>query len=633
MLHINEMTWRIGDRLLFDRATAHIAPGRRIGLIGRNGAGKSTLLAMIAGTLSPESGSLSVRPRASIAMVGQEAPSGARDLVTAVLDAHRELRALEAEAITARDPHRIAEIHTRLADIGAHAAPARAATILAGLGFDGAAQARPLDSFSGGWRMRVALAAALFLSPDLLLLDEPTNYLDLEGVIWLENFLRSYPYTVLLVSHDRSLLNRAVDGILHLEGGKLTLYAGGYDDFARQRLERNERILAMKTRQEAERRHIQAFVDRFRYKASKARQAQSRLKMLERMTPIVGIVEEHTVPFHFPKPDPLSPPLISLEGVSVGYAPDRPVLRNLDLRIDPEDRIALLGANGNGKSTFARLLARRLEPLAGRIVMPRTLRVGYFAQHQIDELHENETPYEHLRALMPDHTEARVRARLGSFGFTADKADRPVSTLSGGEKARLNFALMSFAAPQIMILDEPTNHLDIDSREALMRALNEYDGAVILISHDRHLVEACADRLWIVAEGRIARYDGDMESYRQLLLKERAGRQDSEPASREGSSRKAERRAAADRRQALAPLREAVDEAERRLAELGEKRARAEQALNNPALYDGTIADGPKKAALLQQEIARLSACIDSAEEDWLAAQAELEAHDADLCD
>ena len=623
MLQINSLTYRIGDRLLFDGASAHVPAGAKIGLVGRNGAGKSTLLALIQGTLAPESGTILVHPRARVMAVAQEAPSGNRSLLATVLDADQELRRLEVEAETAHEPHRIAEIHTRLADMGAHSAPARAAAILAGLGFDAAAQERPLDDFSGGWRMRVALAAVLFVAPDLLLLDEPSNYLDLEGVLWLESYLRTYPHSFILVSHDRALLNTAVNRILHLEDGRLKTYAGGYDAFEQARAADLERLSGMKAKQEAERRRIQAFVDRFRYKASKARQAQSRLKLLERMQPIVGVVEGRAPTIGFPKPAPLSPPLLALEGVAVGYR-GVPVLRDLDLRIDPDDRIALLGANGNGKSTFAKLLARRLAPLRGRIIAPRTLKVGYFAQHQADELKASETPYAHMRARLPDLTESKVRARLGGFGFSADAADRPVSTLSGGEKARLLLALMAAEAPQLLILDEPSNHLDIDSREALIRALNDYDGAVVLISHDRRLLEATADRLWRVEEGRVQPFEGDLEAYRADLLKARGVRANGGKEVQADGRRQARRRAAVERAR-LAPLRQRAADAEARLSSLHEQAARLARALGNPALYDGSIPDGPEKAARLRREQARLDRDIAVAEEDWLAAQAALE--------
>jgi len=474
--------------------------------------------------------------------------------------------------------------------------------------------------------MRVALAAALFRRPELLLLDEPTNYLDLEGVLWLETFLAAYAGTVLIVSHDRSLLNAAVNRIVHIENGKFVSYAGGYDAFEAARAERLERLAAMRSKQEAQRRHLQAFVDRFRYKASKARQAQSRLKMLERMQPIAAVAQEHTVPFAFPKPEPLSPPFLVLEGASAGYEPGKPVLEGLELRIDPEDRIALLGANGNGKSTFAKLLSGRLKPMSGKLAAPRSLKVGYFAQHQLDELKASQTPLEHLAALAPERTETWHRNRLGGFGFSADKADRAVETLSGGEKARLLFALMAFNAPQILILDEPTNHLDIDSREALIRALNEFDGAVILISHDRRLLDCCADRLWVAEEGGVRPFEGDLEDYRRRLLERRSGRgTGSAGGSSEDDLRKTRRREEADARERLAPLKARLLEAESRLEELASRKARYEKALANPALYDGSLADGPAKSEQLQKELSRIEKAIAEAEESWLAAQTALE--------
>jgi len=622
MLHINDLTIRIGDRLLFDRARLHLRPKEKAGLLGRNGTGKSTLLAMIAGDGAAESGEIRLRPRASVSLVAQEAPSGERTPLAAVLDADVELRRLERAAESEQDPERIAEIHTRLADLDAHAAPARAAAILAGLGFDEAAQRRPLDSFSGGWRMRVALAGALFRRPDLLLLDEPTNYLDLEGALWLESFLASYPGAALIVSHDRTLLNAAVDRIIHLEQGKFVSYAGGYDAFEKARAERIERIAAMRSKQEAERRHLQAFVDRFRYKASKASQAQSRLKMLERMQPISAVVEDRTVPFSFPKPRPLSPPLMVLDGAAAGYGDGPPVLRGLDLRIDPEDRIALLGANGNGKSTFAKLLSRRLAPSAGRLEAPRALNVGYFAQHQLDELRPAESPLQHLAALAPERTETWLRTRLGGFGFSADKADRPVETLSGGEKARLLFALMAFEAPQLMILDEPTNHLDIDSREALIRALNEFDGAVILISHDRRLLDCCADRLWVAEGGTVQPFEGDLEAYRRQLLQTRGGR--SETARSDGATpdpRKARRRQAAQARAQRAPLKSRIEEAEKKIAALTARKERLDKALASPGLYDGSIDAAAAKTVQLQQELARVEDALAAAEDRWVELQ------------
>lgn len=618
MLHINDITYRIGNRLLFDQATVSIPAGHKVGFVGRNGAGKSTLLKMILDEIGPESGSITVRQRAVVGNVGQEAPGGPQSLLETVLASHKELMALTTEAETATDPERIAEIHTRLADISAHTAEARAATILAGLGFDSEAQARPCSSYSGGWRMRVALACVLFNTPDLLLLDEPTNYLDLEGVMWLENFLRSYPYTVLIVSNDRDLLNKAVTHIVHLENQKLNIYTGGYDRFEELRRIKIEQQMALKTKQEAERRHIQSFVDRFKAKASKAKQAQSRVKMLERMKPIATMVEDHTVPFNFPKPEPLSSPLIAVEDVSVGYEAEKPILKKLDLRIDMDDRIALLGANGNGKSTFAKLLADKLKPMEGKMRKSRVLGVGYFAQHQLDELMPNATPFDHLLKLMPDTVEAKVRARLGSFGFGADKADRPVESLSGGEKARLMFALATFEKPQLLILDEPTNHLDIDSREALIHAINEYDGAVLLISHDRHLVGACVDRLWIVEKGDVKRFDGDLEDYKEHLLKERAGERAEKRGEKQPDQKKAARQNAAEIRKKLAPYKRAVEKAEAQLEKLNDLKAKVDAKLADPNLYE---AGQESKMRQYSQKSQELATQIEDAELVWLDAE------------
>ncbi len=621
MLHINDITFRIGDRLLFEDATVAIPPGHKVGLVGRNGAGKSTLLKMILREISPEAGEVTVRATARVGHVGQEAPGGPQSLLETVLESNHELAALEAEARTATDPNRIADVHIRLADIGAHSAEARAATILSGLGFDEDAQARPCSSYSGGWRMRVALACVLFNEPDLLLLDEPTNYLDLEGVMWLENFLRSYPYTVLIVSHDRDLLNKAVTHIVHLENCKLNSYTGGYDRFEQLRRQHMEHQMALKSRQETERRHIQSFVDRFRYKASKAKQAQSRLKALERMKPIAAMVEAHTVPFNFPKPEPLSSPLIALEQASVGYEADKPVLKKLDLRIDMDDRIALLGANGNGKSTFAKLLATKLLPMEGKMSKSRALGIGYFAQHQLDELIPADTPLNHLAKLMPDAIESKVRARLGSFGFGVDKANRPVESLSGGEKARLMFAIATFKKPQLLILDEPTNHLDVDSREALIHAINGYDGAVLLISHDRHLVDACVDRLWLVEDGDVKTFEGDLEDYRRHLLAARAGERAEKRGPRTGDAKKAARKEAAEKRRALAPMKRAVEKAEQTIESLEIKKTAIEAELANPELYDNQDEDAAKAVTRFQLKLRSLREEITAAETTWIKAE------------
>jgi ATP-binding cassette subfamily F protein 3 len=560
--------------------------------------------------------------------VQQEAPGGPVSLIDWVLAADVERASLLAEAETATDPHRIAEVHTRLADIEAHSAPSRAATILSGLGFDEEAQRRPCAEYSGGWRMRVALAAILFLQPELLLLDEPTNYLDLEGTLWLEQYLRAYPHTVLMVSHDRDLLNRAVNAILNLDRGKLTFYQGGYDDFEAARRMRQELDLKLRKKQEESRRHMQAFVDRFRYKASKARQAQSRLKALERMQPIAEEIENRVVPFNFPNPTKqFGNPIVRLDDATAGYEPGRPILRDLNIRLDRDDRVGLLGQNGNGKSTLAKLLAGRLSPLSGRRLSSDKLTVGYFAQHQMDDLPETRTPFEHMVALMPDATEAQRRARLGVIGFGADKADTPAGNLSGGEKARLLFALATFHAPHLLILDEPTNHLDVDSREALIRALNEYEGAVILISHDRHLIEASADRLWVVRGGTVANYEGDIDEYRAELLAERSGRnrdkgRSTSTSAQSSASRTDQRRASAERRAGLAPLKKTMDKAEKRVGELQGKLAVLDRALADPALYTSE----PAKAQSIAVDRGKLLRDLEVAEQAWLEASEAYEA-------
>src|ERR1700742_4650835 len=519
MLTLTDISIRIAGRLLIVNSSAQIVPGSRVGFVGRNGVGKSTLFHAIRGDLPTETGSIAIPPRWRIGSLAQEAPDGPESLITVVLKADLEREALLREADTAHDPTRIADIQTRLVDIDAHSAPARAAAILSGLGFSTADQARSCSEFSGGWRMRVALAATLFAAPDLLLLDEPTNYLDLEGTLWLEDHLAHYPRTVIVISHDRDLLETSVDQILHLEHGKLTLYRGSYSSFEEQRATREMLDAKHAKRQEAERKRLQAFVDRFKAKASKARQAQSRVKMLERMKPVAALVTQDVREIHFPAPEKiLSPPIIAVDNVSVGYDRTQPVLNRVTLRIDTEDRIALLGANGNGKSTLVKLLANKLPPFSGHVTRADKLSIGYFAQHQVDELNLDGSPYDHIRRLMPDAPETKVRGRTGAIGFSGKAGDTLVRSLSGGEKARLLLGLATFYGPNMIILDEPTNHLDIDSRAALAEAINDFPGAVIMVSHDRYLIEACADQLWVVADQKVATYDGDLDDYKRLVL-------------------------------------------------------------------------------------------------------------------
>ncbi|EFO29643.1 GCN20-type ATP-binding cassette protein GCN3 [Roseibium sp. TrichSKD4] len=622
MLQISDLTYRIAGRLLIAKATVTLPGKAKTGLVGRNGAGKSTLFKLITGDLSSETGFVQIPKRARIGQVAQEAPGNEISLIDTVLAADTERAQLLSEAETETDPHRIADIHMRLADIDAHSAEARAGAILSGLGFDAEAQQRPCSAFSGGWRMRVALAAVLFAEPDLLLLDEPTNYLDLEGTLWLENYLARYPHQVLLISHDRDLLNKAVDSIVHLEGGKLTYYSGGYDSFDRQRREAMILQEKAKEKQDAQRKHMQAFVDRFRYKASKARQAQARLKMLEKMEPIAALTEESSRPIHFPNPEGrLSPPIIKMEQVSTGYD-GKAILKNITLNIDTDDRIALLGANGNGKSTFAKLISDRLASMGGEMVKSSKLKIAFFAQHQLDELRPAENAVDHVRLLMPDAPEAKVRARVARFGLPTDRMDTPAKDLSGGEKARLLLGLATFHGPHLLILDEPTNHLDIDAREALVLALNAFEGAVVLISHDRHLVEACADRLWLVANGGVAPYDGDMEDYKRLILQGPEARkkptQDAE-APKENAQEK--RKEAAQKRSQLKPLQQKIKAAEKEMARLQEKIEKLDEALADPAFFQ----TDPDRAAKFAKERAYCEKKLVKTEEEWLELSAEFE--------
>ncbi|HEY0852917.1 MAG TPA: ABC-F family ATP-binding cassette domain-containing protein [Bradyrhizobium sp.] len=617
MLTITDISVRIAGRLLIDHGSVQIVPGARVGFVGRNGVGKSTLFGAIRGDVPTESGTIVLPPRWRIGSLAQEAPDGPESLIEVVLKADIERAALLREAETARDPHRIAEIQTRLVDIDAHSAPARGAAILSGLGFSTVDQARPCQEFSGGWRMRVALAATLFAAPDLLLLDEPTNYLDLEGTLWLEDHLANYQRTVIVISHDRDLLDTSVDQILHLDRGKLTLYKGTYSSFEEQRATREMLDAKHAKRQADERKRLQAFVDRFKAKASKARQAQSRVKMLERMKPVTALVTQDVHEITFPKPEKtLSPPIIALDNVSVGYKPDRPVLNRVTLRIDADDRIALLGANGNGKSTLVKLIANKLAPFSGQVTRADKLSVGYFAQHQVDELDSEGSTYDHIRRLMGDAPESKIRARAGAIGFSGKAADTPVKNLSGGEKARLLLGLATFRAPNMIILDEPTNHLDIDSRAALAEAINDFDGAVIMVSHDRYLIEACAERLWIVADRTVTSYDGDLEDYRRLVLS--SERKVDIARERGDDSREKPQRSRGERR---VPLKQKVVNAEAEIARISGIIEKIDAALALPDIFTRD----PKQAAQLAKARASAAEALQRAEEDWLEASALLE--------
>ncbi|WP_131193962.1 ABC-F family ATP-binding cassette domain-containing protein [Lichenihabitans psoromatis] len=622
MLHINDLTFRLGPRILFDKAGAALPDQARIGFVGRNGTGKTTLFRMISGELHPEGGTLSLPRNVRLGRVEQEAPGGPTKMVDFVLSADVERAALMDEAETATDPTRIADIQTRLVDIEAHAAPARAAAILSGLGFNKAAQDRALSEFSGGWRMRVALAAVLFSRPDLLLLDEPTNYLDLEGTLWLIDYLSTYPATILVISHDRDLLDAVCDHILHLDQAKLTLWRGNYASFERQRREQQAIQIKHKKKQDEQRKHLQTFVDRFRASATKAKQAQSRIKMLARMEPVSAMVDSQVLPFNFPSPEKqLSPPIVAMDGVSVGYG-DRTVLSRLSLNISNDDRIGLLGSNGNGKSTFAKLVAGRLDVAGGTIRRSSKMTVGFFAQHQVEELDEKQTPYQCVAERMRDGTEAKIRGRCAQLGFPNVKADTPVSNLSGGEKARLMMGMATFDGPHLLILDEPTNHLDIDSRAALIEAINDYDGAIIIIAHDRYLIEACADRLWLVEKGTVTTFDGDMDEYKSLVLENAGG------AKR--SARKADKAAGG----ATAPIplkkpgrnhipiRKQLDAVEEKMGKFQALITRIDTALANPE----TFQRDKGKAATLAQQRKELEKALTVVEEEWLMLTTESEA-------
>lgn len=619
MLNLNGITVRLGGRTIIDRATATLPPRGRIGLIGRNGAGKSTLMKVMIGSIDPDEGGVDMPRGTRIGYIAQEAPSGTTTPIEAVLAADTERAALLHESETCHDPDRLGEVHERLNAIDAYAAPARAARILVGLGFDEEMQGRPLDSYSGGWKMRVALASLLFSAPDLLLLDEPSNHLDLEATLWLEDFLRSYRATIVVISHERDLLNNVVDHILHLEQGKVTLYPGGYDAFERQRAERIAQLTAARERQAAEREKLKEYIARNSARASTAKQAQSRAKALARMQPIAAVIEDPSLSFAFPSPPEMRPPLITLDMASVGYG-EKPVLERLNLRIDPDERIALLGRNGNGKTTLARLLAAQLPPMEGAMNASGKMTVGYFTQYQVEELDTRDTPLEHMTRQMKGATPAAVRAQLGRFGFSGDRATQKVGSLSGGERARLALALITRDAPHLLILDEPTNHLDVDSREALVQALNDYSGAVVIVSHDRHMLALAADRLVLVDGGRAEDFGGTLEDYTDFVLGKTAPAA-SVPVSR--TDRKADRRAAAQARENNKTLRNAIAAAEKEMAALTASRSRIDRAMFDPASAE------PPERDLTMTELmkrrAEIETSLEATEARWLEVSQALE--------
>ena len=619
MLQIRDLVFDAWGRRFFDGASVTAPPGAKIGLVGRNGAGKSTLFRLIKGELVPGGGEIALPRRARIGSVDQEHPATPVSLLDTVLEADVERAALLRELETA-PPERMGEIYGRLSEIGADRAPSRAAEILSGLGFANADLTRPMAEFSGGWRMRVALAAALFAEPDLLLLDEPTNYLDLEGALWLEARLKKYPHTAVVISHDRDLLNNSVDHILHLHDGRLDLYPGGYDAFERQRSERLRLQEAARVKVEAQRAHLQSFVDRFRAKATKAAQAQSRLKMLAKLPPVAAVVEDRVAPFLIPSPErPLAPPLVRIEGGAVGYG-ETTVLRRLNLRLDVDDRIGLLGVNGAGKSTFAKLLAEALPLQAGEMHRDRRMRVGWFHQHQIEALDPDDTPLEIVRRALPEASEAQRRSWLAQGGLGVDKVETTVASLSGGERARLLLNLVALERPHLLILDEPTNHLDIDSRRALLDALNDYEGAVLIITHDRSLMELVADRLWLAADGTIVPFEGDMEDYARLVI-ERA-RAEARKADRPAAAAKPPPPPAARAKAPTGPARRRAEAAEAALARAARALEEIDAALADPDVF----ARDPARAADLGRRREQAQAALEAAELDWLEAAEAYEA-------
>ncbi|HUD95754.1 ABC-F family ATP-binding cassette domain-containing protein [Sphingobium sp.] len=621
MLNLNAITVRLGGRTILDRASAALPPRSRVGLIGRNGAGKSTLMKVMIGQLDPDEGSCDMPRDTRLGYIAQEAPSGTATPFDTVLAADKERAELMAEAEHTEDPDRLGHIYERLTTIDAYTAPARAARILVGLGFDEEMQGRPLDSYSGGWKMRVALAALLFSEPDLLLLDEPSNHLDLEATLWLENFLKAYRGTVVVISHERDLLNNVVDYILHLEGGKVTLYPGGYDAFERQRAERLAQLESARAKQQAEREKLQDYVARNSARASTAKQAQSRAKALARMQPIAAAIEDPTLHFGFPSPAELRPPLITMDMAAVGYT-DTPILRRVNLRIDPDDRLALLGRNGNGKTTLARLIAAQLAPMEGTVQATSKMNVGYFTQYQVEELDITDTPLEHMTRVMRGATPGAVRAQLGRFGFSGERATQKVGSMSGGERARLALALITRDAPHLLILDEPTNHLDVDSREALVQALNDYSGAVVIVSHDRHMIELVADRLVLVDNGTAQPFDGSLDDYTDIILRKADGNGGGGDAPK--VDRKADKKAAAEWREKQKILKNALNKAEREMTALSTERSRIDQALFDPKTATGVEAKMTTSQLMVKR--AELEKKLEAAEEVWMEAGAALEA-------
>ena len=614
MIFFENISFSVAGRTLVKNSTVSIPSGHKVGLVGRNGTGKTSLFRLVYGDITLDHGDLKLNKNTRVGGVAQEAPGSSITLLDTVLAADQERADLLQKAQLEKDPLQIAEIQTRLADIDAWSAEARAATILNGLGFDKHKQKLACSEFSGGWRMRVALAAVLFSKPDLLLLDEPSNYLDLEGSIWLEAYISKYPSTIIIISHDRALLNNSVNSILHLEDKQLHLYTGNYETFAKTRAARLAHKEAEVKKQNLRRQHLQSYVDRFRYKADKAKQAQSRLKMLAKMEPISISSETTFTKFDFPQPEELSPPIVNIQNASVGYE-EKTVLSDINLRIDQDDRIAILGQNGEGKSTLSKLIANKLKPHVGKIIHSNKLRIGYFAQHQLDELTLNETPMGHVQRERPSEKQGQIRARLDGFGISVEQADIRVKSLSGGQKARLSLLLASLDAPHLLILDEPTNHLDIESREALVEALTKYSGAVIIVSHDIHLLSLVADRLWLAKNGTVKPYEYDLETYRKSLLSISSSKKPEQlknPKTVRKSYTKDE----------ITVLKNNLKKSEERVEKLLTMEEKISKKLADPKIYSDTNRD---ELVVLNTKYAEVRKAITKAEDLWEKSQKNLD--------
>ncbi|TJZ76241.1 ATP-binding cassette domain-containing protein [Chitiniphilus eburneus] len=630
MIRLKSLTLRRGTKVLLDQAELTIHPGQKVGVVGANGAGKSSFFALLRGELHPDGGDLELPPRLVIGHVAQETPALPASALDYTLDGDTELRAIEAElAKVADDGVRHGELLGRLEAIDGYSAPARAAKLLAGLGFSEAEMRRPVSTFSGGWRMRLNLAQALMCRSDLLLLDEPTNHLDLETVVWLESWLRSYQGMLLVISHDRDFLDATIGAILHVDGGKLTLYTGDYADFEAQRAEKLSQQQQAFDKQQREIAHLESFITRFKAKASKAKQAQSRVKALERMERIAAAHVDTPFTFTFREPESSPNPLLKLEHGEAGYAPGQPLLRGLSLSLEKQARLGLLGVNGAGKSTLIKTLQGELQLLSGQRIEGKGLKIGYFAQHQLDHLRLDESPLWHLQKLDPQTREQEHRNFLGGFDFHGEMATGPVAPFSGGEKARLALALLIWQRPNLLLLDEPTNHLDIEMRAALTRALTDFDGALIVVSHDRHLLRATVDDFWLIEDGKVRPFDGDLDDYSRYSQEKRqeSNRQDALAASGEAVDRKAQKRAEAEARQQLAaqrkPLEQQLAKVEKEMTPLGTEHASLSAALAEEGIY------APEQKQQLQDTLKReaeVKARLNELEERWLALHEALEA-------